>query len=438
MSDLLTDQLLEASYRGVPFRVRSEVQNSIGRKIVLHEYVNSPKRFVEDLGLISPKFTIEAFVHGTDFGDKARALESVLNQGGEGVLVLPTLGSFKVHAMPYTKRASQRNVGEIVYTLEFAAGRPGSGPTKSTSDTQEVFDFSDTSRQTMTDNIEFFEPVTAVNIEQFASDLTVASQTLLDEFNDILPLEELTALTDLVDNVAQNAVALTQTATGIAENFIVNNEVVGIWQTLSFGLTGSTFAQIGTAFTRIIKLTSFGENGAYRADSTSRAVSTNGGIPLWPATTAQRINRNENRLRISAVNRVNAMLVGYEIAARRDYTTQEEIADAKELIEAAHESVMWDETTDENLIQSNPLVRAAIEDARQASLSVIEQKRQQLTSTVIITQHSTSSSFVEAYSLYSDSFLTSDELETRAMELRALNPERPAAGLVGETTIFRT
>ena len=84
MTDILTSQLLPSSFRGVSFKIRGEVLPEEGRKIVLHEYVNSSARFVEDLGGIPSRFQVNAFVHGVDFRERSDALRAALNTKGAG------------------------------------------------------------------------------------------------------------------------------------------------------------------------------------------------------------------------------------------------------------------------------------------------------------------------------------------------------------------
>src|SRR3989304_6773530 len=112
MTDVYTQRLAQASWRGVVFSVRSEDLPSGGRKTALHEFPNSDERFVEDLGEIPQRFTVTAFVHGLDWLERGQALENALRTAGPGRLVLPTFGAWTVWALPYSKTASQTSVGD--------------------------------------------------------------------------------------------------------------------------------------------------------------------------------------------------------------------------------------------------------------------------------------------------------------------------------------
>ncbi len=441
MTDIRTEQLLQASFRGVTFGVRNEAQDSSGRKIVLHEYINSPDRFIEDLGQLSPTFSIEAFVSGDDWIARGAQLENALNQGGFSNLTLPTLGTFKVQALPYRKRASQQTVGEIVYSLEFATGRPTAGPVESLADIEEVFNLGDKARDIIADIVTgtFNVPNNAEGISIFGSDLTVSSEAILQSFTDILPTGTNATISRLVDDVSRNASTITQNLEQVGELFVVAGDVEGMFQSLSLGLTGSSFADAESAFTRLISFTNFGEGDIFTIEDNRRAsdTETSFGIPLWPATTQQRIDRNENRVSLANLNQVNALVAAYEVGANIDYSTREQLVNARELLEEAHEQVMRVATTDENIVQSDQDVRFAVENVRIAALDVLEQKSQQTVSTTTVKKISPLSSFVESYFRYSDGITESSVLEAQAIDLRNLNPDQSASALDGNIVVFR-
>lgn len=89
------DQLQPASFRGVPFHVRS-ADTEEGRRGVLHEYPLRDDPFVEDMGRKAGEFSLEAFVIGDDYFKARDALRDALKQPGSGELVHPTLGRLNV------------------------------------------------------------------------------------------------------------------------------------------------------------------------------------------------------------------------------------------------------------------------------------------------------------------------------------------------------
>lgn len=89
------DRLVEASFRGVPFKVEEESAGT-GRRVETHEYPNRDKPYTEDLGKITFRPSITAYVVGDDCFDQRDRLIDALNKPGPGTLVHPTYGELKV------------------------------------------------------------------------------------------------------------------------------------------------------------------------------------------------------------------------------------------------------------------------------------------------------------------------------------------------------
>ncbi len=111
-----------ASFRGITFILEDESTDD-GRKTVSHEFVNSDRRFVEDLGLIPVTFNILGFTHADDpprpgFLERD-ALKEVLNKKGPGQLVHPMYGSIDVVPGPYTVSSSMNNAGKFIFRMVF-------------------------------------------------------------------------------------------------------------------------------------------------------------------------------------------------------------------------------------------------------------------------------------------------------------------------------
>ena len=447
MTDNRVSQLLPASFRGVPFRVRGEVLPEEGRKIVLHEYVNSSERFVEDLGQLPSKFTVTAFVHGQDFQARAAALRQALNERGPGELTLPVFGTEEVYALQYRIDASQTSVGEISFQLEFAAGRPAAGPSVAQRDIEEVWDLGDQARASIEDAFGSLwgDITSAANAAVAQSDTIQAFTDVVSDFSQILGSGSLTSINGILRSVQLNSPALIRDATDLASK-LIGSDIVnpGLWQTISFGISDLVRSglAISEAFDASMRLTSFGGGlslslSTIRGASTPQVGSNGSTIPLWPDNTIQRIRRNANRENMVYANRVAALVTAYELAAAQEYSTLDELNETRSRLEDANETIMRVETSDGELIQSQSSVRFAVAALRLAALDVMEQKRQTAYDTVSVSGVPSVSAFVEAYDLYAEEFTEPDLLEQRAIDLRALNPEKRATDLGGTITAFR-
>lgn len=99
------DNLRTASYRGVTFYIKSHTAGG-GRRTVNHEYPLRDKNSIEDLGLKSRSFQLDAYVLGNDYMSDRDALISALEQNGSGLLIHPYLGEKTVHCDSYSLRES--------------------------------------------------------------------------------------------------------------------------------------------------------------------------------------------------------------------------------------------------------------------------------------------------------------------------------------------
>lgn len=94
------DQLQPASFRNVPFAVRSG-GGQAGRRNAIHEYPFRDIPWVEDLGRSSRRIQVVGFVVGDDvIAQRARMIAAV-EAAGDGELVHPTLGRIQVSVISF-------------------------------------------------------------------------------------------------------------------------------------------------------------------------------------------------------------------------------------------------------------------------------------------------------------------------------------------------
>ena len=440
--DNLTSQLLRASFGGIEFFVTTETQSQGGRKIAIHDYVNSNESFIEDLGQFPPRFKINAFVHGVDFLARAKSLENVLNKKGSQLLVLPTLGSMTAYALPYTKRASQKSVGEIVFNLEFATGRPVAGPTASAVDSEQVYALGDKTRQSVQNNFAqlWQVPTTSADSAVAISDILDSLSVITEGYSSILSSENLSKVNNKIEFISSTISELIREPNALSSNLIGGTPTnAGAWQELSIGLTG------GLGLPNLLASTIFGNKlitnrSGVRGDSVDNNPNQSGisTIPLWESNTAQRISRNTNRLNVVNLHRILSLINAYEVAADTKYSTQNQINNTRFLLEAEYIKLMLDDTEDIKIIQSEDETRVAVENLRAASLKVLEQKEQEVFLLTTKTLNIDIPVFVQTYNLYAEVLLNEMELEDKTINVRSLNPEKQSIALIDEINIFRT
>lgn len=444
MTDPYLQRLVQASWKGVVFSVRSEELPSGGRKTALHEFPNSDERFVEDLGEIPPRFTITAFVHGLDWLERAQALENALREAGPGRLVMPTFGAWTVWALPYSKSASQTSVGEIEFQLEFATSRAVAGIIEAQPAPEQVFAAGDNARGAIGGAFggAFDAPGDSLGFGAMLSDITSVANETFSAVSTILNAESLGEMTGAIRGLLGNAGGLLNDPINLAlEFFGIDEDAPGLWQIISEGLDTISSVSALLDFAK-----NFGNNFALIQDDLDSGAkvapvsspvpnSPVSGISLWPETTVDRIDRNESRSEIVESNRLAALVVAYEQAASADYQTAAQIQAIRTDLEDVYSFMMQVDAQDAGSVPANRNVREAMAELRIRALSVLDQKAQSawLTSQILVGGGLTAPTLT--YLLYAESI--TNDLDSRSYQVRQLNQQANCIAMSGELTVLR-
>ncbi|NBB51507.1 hypothetical protein GVN24_24790 [Rhizobium sp. CRIBSB] len=107
-----------ASFRGVAFEVDSH-DHDFGRRTEVHEYALRDDPWVEDLGRLARRYSLDAYLIGPDYDLARAALIRALEAAGPGTLVHPWLGDLTVVNVNASLRESIRRGGEAGFRLDF-------------------------------------------------------------------------------------------------------------------------------------------------------------------------------------------------------------------------------------------------------------------------------------------------------------------------------
>lgn len=438
----------QAHYAGVPFRVRSESLTEGGRKKVLHEYPNRNTRFVEDLGLLPPKFKIEAFVHGSNWLDNARRLEEALNSPEPAPLSMPTLGFYGlIFSTTYTKDSTQTAVGEITFSIEFVFGQDTSAPFIDPVTEQDVYQNADDIRNRTKELFEGIDGTRSIwlnlsdslGLISTANDLEGLTRGVIDIVARNVDNDLLSEVLKISSRIRLNASSLIRSGVLIGDElFNIDPVAIGFFQQLSVSLPTN-----GAAFNSMIELSSslgsndFFENEDINGDDiiNDNISEDNTRIPLWEETTQQRINRNINRWNLVQSYRLMCLIIAYEQAIGIIYRTENEIQEVRIRLELIYNQIIINDSEKDISIQNDEELKIYIENLRDAVYNILDQKKQEvykLTTQEVYKQNA----LILAYQLYAEEFTDDVQIFNRAIDLRNLNPELPSTELNGEITVF--
>ena len=130
--------LVPASFRGVGFQVSETEAPIAGRRVAVHEYPGRDEPFVEDLGRVTKRWTIEAFVLGDDYANARDRLIDACDMPDAGELVHPYLGSLQVActACSLTERTREGRMAR--FSLQFTEAGANQYPTNRVNNVESV------------------------------------------------------------------------------------------------------------------------------------------------------------------------------------------------------------------------------------------------------------------------------------------------------------
>jgi prophage DNA circulation protein len=100
-----------------------------GLKTIVHEYLNSDERYIEELGKIPATLSFQCLIYGEDSLNSRIQFEQALDAGGFGELIHPVYGSLQVKLIgTYTVSSSQRRIGEHIFDVTFGVSRENITP----------------------------------------------------------------------------------------------------------------------------------------------------------------------------------------------------------------------------------------------------------------------------------------------------------------------
>ncbi|MGD8499274.1 MAG: DNA circularization N-terminal domain-containing protein [Phycisphaerales bacterium] len=313
----IAEKLEQASFKGVPFGVPDETRTRGGRKTVTHEFVNSDKRVVEDLGLFQKIFTIPGVVTNSDdqYFARRNALINALEEPGEGVLSHPFLGKFTAVAKRYDLVERFTELGRADFSMTFERAQDRIEPLP---DAFTIFNVK--SRQ---------ETVLAATGDEVANKFEVSRPFPFNFTAATNKLQAIGAAFDFVTTTFDRALGEIDTFAQILTDF--RNDIlrlVNLPQQLVNSLTNlydSAVALAQTpkeAFQTLERFFGFGDDD-----------------PEIPQTTFERIERLANRTLLNQFMQVGALSFAYERAANIDFFTVREIDLFAEKLEAQYDKV---------------------------------------------------------------------------------------------------
>lgn len=176
-------RLQPASFRGVPFKV-SDDEATYGRRTTTHEYPLREVPFTEDLGRKARRYSVSAYLVGSDYMSQRDRLLTALEKGGSATLVHPFYGSVTVNVDGEIKvQHSRDNGGMCTISLQFVESGQLNYPTAGGATAQNVQTAADAADQSFADK--FLDDFDLTGPDWITDDVIQQASDMLDDVIDV-------------------------------------------------------------------------------------------------------------------------------------------------------------------------------------------------------------------------------------------------------------
>jgi len=311
-----------ASFRGVQFYVRSATTSG-GRKQMKHEYPNSPKQKIQDLGFMPRNFKLSCVIAATydNSGNETAsyrvnrdALLAALEEEGNGTLSHPFFdASVEVTARPYSLDESMSNIGRADISLEFDYSAIKAVPKPTATSKAQIYQAKENANAAASDS--FVKKLATSTVDGYNSALGA-----VNGFTDsVLSTVQSWQVSSGFDTFSQSVADIVSTASEvIRQPQQLADSITGVMSSIS-----SLYSVQGSSVNVLQQLFGFGDDFVYKNE-----------------TTYQRAQYNDSQQAISEIVQTQALNEAYNSAAQIDYTTINQIEAVQAGLEAQYQNVI--------------------------------------------------------------------------------------------------
>lgn len=309
----LFNQIFPASYKNIPFLIRRG-STSGGRKTVIHEYPNSDRRYVEDLGKFQKTFNIDGFINtsGDDYFQQRDALINALESKDGGLLIHPFYGNQNVISTDYSISEDIKELNTANFSMNFLRSDANIFPTEGGGNAAKINNLKGQIFTTVENNIasDFnVSPLSGINFSDAQNLLVSVSKSFEDNISTII---------NDISTISGFDVILDQFNTNINGN-IINPFNLSIDFTSLFTIAETLFTSPNDGFSFSKQFFNFGEND----------------VEIMP-TTVDRIERIANRNIINNAMLTNSLAEAFAQSTQINYSNELELNNARNTLEVQY------------------------------------------------------------------------------------------------------
>lgn len=429
------ENLIEAKYKNIPFLVRSESIEGIGRKSIPHKYPQTQSQYIEDQGKNMPDFVLDIYFSGEKWQENFHDFRQAIENEDSGRLYIPTFGIINnVKAYPSNALSNHIAIGEISMTVRFSVTIEKPSPTEIDVTEEDIFEQGNITRDKLKEAFEdlYQVPNTLNNLLSGVSDIK----------NLISIVGVVAGFVRLAVNTIKNIASNIKNPSGLANLLLGQISPLGFLQNIALSLRNDVedaynifkeLIQIGSTLSNSmedIRQDVLPQSSSYTPKTQSQIILKP--INIWEEDTTERIQRNLNRLVMINTFRIIALIGMIEEASSRTYTTTIEIDQIINEINIFYSELIENDQTDIVI----PEMKADIELMKGFFDDVIKIKRQNSYNVVNIFLEKSFATSLLAYELYGERINNEDTLNLLSNLLAGLNNSQPYHALEGNVNVL--
>jgi len=331
------NDLQEASFRGARFLIDTSSSTG-GRKSVTHEYPNTDKRFVEDLGELRETYTMTGLISGNNYVADRDNLITQLKTGGSGELVHPFFGSVTVFAKPYSLTQNLNELGIARFSMTFEKTNESTFPRVTANN------------RSLIDNI---TSTTITTVGTDFTDLYSVTRTFPSNYTDAKAA--ITSLTDNLQIIPNTVLKVTSESSSYGADLTSFIDETNLLIEQPSALLGNIKGTLGA----------FGDLGRTAQDKFDLLAGLfnfgDDDVAITPTTQAK-IERKQNRDILNAYVQTNVLSQSYNIVTSLTFNTEDEIKTIEATLEAQYEKVISSSVLSNDTITSLKNLRVQVRD----------------------------------------------------------------------------
>jgi prophage DNA circulation protein len=306
-------RLKKGKFRNARFFIFKDGSTEGGRKTVTHEYINSDRRFVEDLGKKKEIYSLEIYVDTNNGFNDRDNLKRALNQKGTGKLVHPFYGSKTVSVKGWT---AINKYGFTQFNVNFEESDPSVLPQQEQGNKSLLDRIKEQIKNLQESKIGSVFNVVGKGFKTFQKGVDKVnefSEELLEVSNAVVNVtSELGELTNTINDTLDNVALLVKTPSDLGE-------------------------RVSNLFTQFALI---GERVKDQFDATKGLFGFGSGDTDTKENTANQRTIKLNNDTINIAVRSNALALAYQNATDLDYNNNEELQDIKGILEDEYQNLI--------------------------------------------------------------------------------------------------